>query len=338
MTDENPAFNALWHTFLTGAITWSEHALFLRARSGFIPAQIDADHIDCLQSFKPFADELVRGGLRVIVSVEKKYPTVLLLPPPQRDETRALFALALESVEDDGLVVVSMQNDAGAKSGESDLRKLAPEVQSLSKNKCRVFWAKKRNIDQELMQNWLALDRPHLIESTGLISRPGVFAWDRIDIASKLLSEHLPVDLSGYGADLGAGNGYLTHFVLSQWESVKSMDIYEAEARSLECARLNLAPFETRVGLRYLWRDVTAGIEGPYDFIISNPPFHLGREEARALGQSFIEVAAKSIKPNARFYMVANRHLPYEASLEKHFSKFSVLAMHDGFKVFEAIK
>ena len=139
MTDETPALNALWHPFLSGAIEWNEHALFLRARSGFIPHQIDADHIDCLQSFKPFADELERAGLRVIVSVEKKYPTVLLLPPPQRDETRALFALALESVEDDGLVVVSMQNNAGAKSGEADLRKLAPELQSLSKNKCRVF-------------------------------------------------------------------------------------------------------------------------------------------------------------------------------------------------------
>ena len=338
MTDENPAFTALWHPFLTGAIEWNEHALFLRARSGFIPAEINADHIDCLQSFKPFADELERAGRPVIVSIKKRYPTVLLLPPPQRDETRALFSLALESVEDDGLVVVSMQNDAGAKSGESDLRKLAPEVHSLSKNKCRVFWARKRNVDLELMQSWLAFDQPRLIESTGLISRPGVFAWDRIDIASKLLSDQLPVDLSGQGADLGAGTGYLTHFVLSQSAGIKSMDIYEAEARSLECARLNLARFESQVGLTYFWHDVTAGIQGPYDFIISNPPFHLGREEARALGQAFIEVAAKSIKPKGRFYMVANRHLPYEASLEMYFSEFSVLALQDGFKVFQAIK
>lgn len=188
------------------------------------------------------------------------------------------------------------------------------------------------------MQGWLAFDQPRLIESTGMISRPGVFAWDRIDVASKLLSDQLPVDLSGQGADLGAGTGYLAHFVLSRSASVKSMDIYEAEARSLECAKLNLAPFETKAGLTYFWHDVTAGIRGPYDFIISNPPFHMGREEARALGQAFIEVAAKSMKPKGRFYMVANRHLPYEASLEKHFSEFSVLALQDGFKVFQAIK
>lgn len=338
MTDINAAINALWLPFQTGAIAWSTSYLFLRARTGNFPEQVKPAQLECIQTFKPFSDQLERAGWHVGVDIEKKYPVVLLLPPPQRDETRALFALALESVEDDGVVVVSMQNNAGAKSGEADLRKLAPDLQSLSKSKCRVFWTRKRNIDQELMQSWLAFDQPRLIEATGLISRPGVFAWDRIDIASKLLSEYLPADLSGLGADLGAGTGFLAHFVLSHSESVKSMDVFEAEARSLECAKLNLAPFETRVGLRYFWHDVTNGIQGPYDFIISNPPFHLGREEARALGQSFIEVAAKAMKPGGGFYMVANRHLPYESILEKYYSKVSVLALQDGFKVFQAIK
>jgi 16S rRNA (guanine1207-N2)-methyltransferase len=56
------------------------------------------------------------------------------------------------------------------------------------------------------------------------------------------------------------------------------------------------------------------------------------------LGQAFIESAAKSLKPDGRFYMVANRHLPYEASLRKYFSQVAVLAMQDGYKVFEAKK
>jgi 16S rRNA (guanine1207-N2)-methyltransferase len=44
------------------------------------------------------------------------------------------------------------------------------------------------------------------------------------------------------------------------------------------------------------------------------------------------------MKPGGRFYMVANRHLPYESILEKYYSKVSVLALQDGFKVFQAIK
>ena len=320
MTDENPAFTALWHPFLTGAMAWREHALFLRARFGSIPAGIKAEHIDCLQSFKPFADELERAAWPIIRNVRRHYPIVMLLPPPQRDESRALFAQALRYVSEDGAVVVSMQNSAGAKSGENDLRLLAPNLQSISKNKCRVFWVNKKNINEALMQEWLKLDAPRRVDETGFISRPGIFAWDRIDTASQLLTDHLPKDLAGHGADLGAGFGYLTHFVLSRCENIEAVDIYEAEARALECAKSNLVPFETRARLQYFWQDVTRGIQGPYDFVISNPPFHLGREEMQTLGQAFIEVAAKSLKPNGRLYMVANRHLPYEASLENNFS------------------
>ena len=338
MTDENPALTSLWHPFLTGAIAWRERYLFLRARSGSLPVEINVEQIDCQQSFKPFADELERAGWPIIQNTGKTYPVVLVLPPPQRDETRALFAQALQRVSEDGLVVVSMQNSAGAKSGENDLRQLAPNLQSTSKNKCRVFWVNKKNINVTLLHDWLKLDAPRMIEATGFVSRPGIFAWDRIDAASQLLTEHLPKDLAGHGADLGAGWGYLTHTVLSQCENVKAMDVYEAEARALECAKSNLAPFEKSIEIYYCWHDVAQGVQGPYDFVISNPPFHQGGVEVQAVGQAFIEAAAKSLKPNGRFYMVANRHLPYEATLQKHFSRITVLANKDGYKVFEATK
>ena len=37
-------------------------------------------------------------------------------------------------------MVVSQSNDEGARSTENDLAKLAGDVESMSKNKCRVFW------------------------------------------------------------------------------------------------------------------------------------------------------------------------------------------------------
>ncbi len=338
MTDNNAAFSALWHPFLTGVIPWSQSYLFLRARVGSVPDQIKKNQIDCLQSFKPFVDQLAVADWSVNNDTHKTYPVVLLLPPPQRDEARALFARALQSASDDGLVVVSMQNNAGAKSGEDDLRQLAPNLQSLSKNKCRVFWANKKNINETLLHAWLKFDEPRMIESTGLISRPGIFAWDRIDLASRLLAEQLPNDLSGHGADLGAGLGYLTQSVLLRCNKIDAVDVYEAEARALECARLNLSRFEDATRLKYHWHDVARGIQGPYDFVISNPPFHQGREEVQVLGQAFIEVASRALKPKGRFYMVANRHLPYEAVLRDQFSQMNLLVMQDGFKVFEAIK
>jgi len=338
MTNGNAAFTALWQPFLTGALTWSESCLFLRARFGPIPAGIITEQMDCQQSFKPYADEIERAGWHLLGNIGKTYPIVLVLPPPQRDETRALFVRSLQHVSDNGFVVVSMENSEGAKSGEKDLRELAPNVQSVSKNKCRIFWAGKKDLNETLLQSWAKLDAPRMLETIGFISRPGLFAWNRIDDASRLLTAHLPQDLSGRGADLGAGFGFLTHTVLMKCENIEAMDVFEAEARALECARLNLARFEKTTRLEYHWHDVAKGIQGPYDFVISNPPFHQGHDEIQTLGQAFIESAARSLKPGGRFYMVANRHLPYEASLKNNFSKFNVLAMENGFKVFEASK
>lgn len=338
MIDNNAALTALWHPFQSGALDWKEPCLFLRARAGMLPQEMHKAELDCQQSFKPFADQLKQAGYQLAGPVKKTYPLVLVLPPPQRDETRALFARALQSADEDGIVVASMQNNAGAKSGEADLRQLVPNVQSLSKHKCRIFWAKKRDIDETVLNDWLNFDEPRLLEATGFFSRPGIFAWNRIDVASKLLGVLLPGDLSGRGADLGAGLGYLTSVVLTQCPQVDAMDVYEAEERALQCAKLNLSRFEDRVRLNYHWHDVAAGIQGPYDFVISNPPFHEGGEEVQALGQAFIEAAAKSLKSNGRFFMVANRHLPYETVLRNRFSQVDLLATQDGFKVFEARK
>ena len=164
-------------------------------------------------------------------------------------------------------------------------------------------------------------------------------AWDRIDPASALLAEHLPADLAGRAADLGAGYGYLSRELLERCPKITALDLYEAEQRALALAELNLAPPPRALPLRFLWRDVTAGIEPGYDVIISNPPFHTpSRADRPDIGQRFIAVAAQALRPGGRLYVVANRHLPYEHTLNDSFGAVRVVAERDGFKLVEAVK
>ncbi|WP_163545134.1 methyltransferase, partial [Klebsiella pneumoniae] len=51
------------------------------------------------------------------------------------------------------------------------------------------------------------------------------------------------------------------------------------------------------------------------DFVVMNPPFHDGGAEDKALGQAFVRRAADLLKPRGTCWLVANRHLPYEAVL-----------------------
>ena len=317
--------------------------LFLRARAGVRLREMAQPGWLCEQGFLPFADELGRNGLRVgEAAVEEKFPLVLLLPPRQRDEARALFARALTHVAPGGTLLAAMPNAEGAKSGEADLAKLAGAVQHLSKHKCRVFWCtpSPERIDQSLLAEWLALDAPRAI-ADGYASRPGLFAWDRVDRASALLAEHLPADLHGRVADLGAGYGYLSTQVIARCPRVAALDLYEAEARALEPARANLARAVRESGhavaVEVHWHDVTRGLARRYDAIVSNPPFHQGRADLPELGRAFIVSAAEALLPDGRLLIVANRHLPYEAVLASRFHDVRTLAVREGFKVIEAV-
>lgn len=244
----DPALETLLLPFTQGALQWpaSGGALFLHARVG--PALFDAPRpgLVCQQGFKPEADALQRAGLTTSVDVDPaaRFPLVLVLPPRQRDAARALFAQAVAHTAPGGIVVVSMANAEGAKSGQSDLARLAGPLQVLSRNHCRVFWTGPLNgaHDAALAQEWLTADAPRAIGDGGHLSRPGVFAWNRIDPASALLAAHLPSDLAGHGADLGVGYGYLASEILTRCPAVTALDVYEADARALALARTNLAP------------------------------------------------------------------------------------------------
>lgn len=333
---------ALMLPLLDGSIAVPPAAdvLFLRARSGWPLRQLPALRWHCRQTFKPLADALRRDGYAVDDDDHARYPLVLVLPPRQRDEARATFAHALTRVAPGGTLLACMANAEGARSGEVDLARLVGQVHSLSKHKCRAFWIAidDARIDTALLADWAVLDAPRRILDGRFVSRPGVFAWDRIDPASALLAAHLPAGLQGHGADLGAGFGYLAAQVLERCVGVRALDVYEAEARALALARTNLAPYAARATLDFRWHDVATGLGARYDFIVSNPPFHLGASTRVDLGRAFIASAAAALQPGGQLWLVANRHLPYEAALGDRFGTVQLLAQQQGFKVVCATK
>jgi len=344
---QDAPLDTLFLPFAQGLLRWpAGPVLFLRARDGWPLRQHSAAAaLTCEQSFRPFAEALQRSGWTVreeavVEAADTRYPLVLVLPPRQRDEARALFARALALAAPGGIVVACQANNEGARSGEADLQLLAGLGGKLTKHHCRVYWTRPLDgsHDAALQRRWQALDAPRPILDGRFVSRPGIFAWDRIDPASALLAEQLPASLSGHGADLGAGFGYLSSEVLARCPEVTALDLYEAEARALALARRNLQGAGA-AKLGYHWHDVTAGIDGRFDFVVSNPPFHTpSRADRPDIGRRFIAVAAQALRPGGRLLLVANRHLPYEQILNDSFGEVRVAAERDGFKVIAATR
>ena len=170
--------------------------------------------------------------------------------------------------------------------------------------------------------------------ATGLWSQPGLFSWDRIDPGSAQLVAALGT-LSGKGADLGCGVGYLSLKIL-QSAAVTRLDLVDIDRRAIEAAGRNVA--DPRAHLH--WADAADGDPGltGLDFVVMNPPFHDGGAEDRALGQAFIATAAAMLRSGGVLWLVANRHLPYEAPLAAAFKAVTPRAEGGGYKVYEARK
>src|SRR5690625_1731113 len=292
LAGRDDALRALFVPFERGDLAWPADArvLFLGAREGGPLRRRASSAWLSQQSFKPFADALQRAGLTPgEPGVGEKFACVLLLPPRQRDERRAMLARALAHLAPGGVVVASVANHDGARSAQADMAQLTGSPAVLSKHKCRVFWTTPGPgaVDDALRRSWREHDtlRPTV---DGLVGRPGLFAWDRIDAASRLLADCLPDDLHGRVADLGAGAGFLSVALLRRCPRVTAVDLYEADARALPAARANLdtacRDAAREVTVDVLWHDVAAGLPRQYDAIISNPPFHQGHADLPQLG------------------------------------------------------
>jgi len=332
---DDPALQSLLIPLHDGLVPGTE-SVFLNARApvGSWPCPQPPS---CVQTFKPWADALQAHGDAVVPGLKSmpRVPLVLLLPPRQRAWSRALLAQAVSILTPGGTLLLSAANDEGAKSHEADLAKIANATPGvLSKHKCRVAWARIDDPDAGLVRAWARAGEPH-VRSDGLWSQAGVFSADAVDPATQLLLQHLPGALSGRVADLGAGAGVIARYVASHCPKVQSLDLYEADARALAMARRNLegmAPACT-----FHWHDVAAGIDGRFDAILMNPPFHAtGKAGLPQLGRRFIDVAADALAPNGALWLVANTHLPYEDVLVNRFGEVRTIAQARGYKVIRA--
>jgi len=310
----NPALETLMLAFAAhDGLPIPRRALFLGAEPH--PALRDWPDLRGWQPFKPRADAWDAAGMaRTDGLPDGTWPAVLVLPGKSRDETWSWFALARDRLEPGGSIIAAMPNTAGASRFEKELAKATGHVTSVQKHKCRAFHATDDGRwNEDVFHHWRALGGLREIPGTRFLTQAGIFSCDHIDPGSRLLADHLPGSIRGVVADLGAGWGYLSDTVLRRCPHIERLDLFEADARALVCARHNLAGHGREI--RFHWHDVTAGLSETYDVIVMNPPFHTGQTADIGLGRAFLTSAAAALRRGGQLLLVANRQLPYEAAL-----------------------
>ena len=314
--------------------------LFLNARPQRELAAL-AGRMTCIQEFRPDYLACRSAGMSVLPSLSRiapgrRFDAVLVLTGKHRRLNEAMLAEACQRARPGTPVIVSGEKDLGI----APLRKRASDhatvIASHAKHHATAFSLAAVPTFPAEWRDIATCPAP------GFTAEAGLFSADHPDPASVMLAGIVDAladgALAGHVADFGCGWGYLSGRMAGRHVPARLV-LADASERALFHARANLAPrLSAATVCETMWCDIThEPPKGPFHVILMNPPFHRARKGDPDIGIAFIAAARKALAPRGRLLMVANRHLPYEASLELGFAKVSVLAGDNRFKVIEAI-
>lgn len=276
---------------------------------------------------------LVPGSADIAGLPDASADSATILAPPGTLERDYVLAHALRALKPGAPMTAFAPKDKGGSRLKKALEGFGCAVVEDARKHHR-FCSVQRPAEPVGLAAAMDAGAPRIVPSLGLWSQPGVFSWDRPDPGSVRLLEVLPA-LHGAGADLGCGIGLLARAVLTS-PKVTALTCADVDGRAVACCEHNLDDARVKV----VWADLRRPLEGlaDLDFVVMNPPFHDGGAEDKALGVAFIEAAARMLGKRGVCWLVANRHLPYEAALAKAFGTVTVRGDGGGYKIFEARK
>lgn len=164
-----------------------------------------------------------------------------------------------------------------------------------------------------------------------LASLPGVFGHGNLDQGTALLLRNLPSQPTGRVLDFGCGDGVIGTFLAKRNPEIElhMVDInamaIAASAKSLELHNLKGNVYGS---------DGLNQVDGKFDLIVSNPPFHHGLDQTFNTAQQFIRDAAAKLAPGGQLIIVANHHLPYGDDLHHVFGRVNIVDQDSKFKIY----
>ena len=168
------------------------------------------------------------------------------------------------------------------------------------------------------------------------VSKPGVFGWNKVDRGSALLADYVNNLLAkkkslGPVLDLGCGYGYLL-LATSKLPFSKRHGT-DNNAAAVDAAKASFARAELNVEVTL--DDCAAQLQGGYDWILCNPPFHQGFATSSALAEKFLSQIKTLLSPQGKALVVVNQFIPVERIAQGKFKQVETVLNEHGFKVLQ---
>ena len=172
------------------------------------------------------------------------------------------------------------------------------------------------------------------------ITLPGTFSHGRLDKGTQALAALLTANPPrGRVLDLGAGGGALG-LVAAASEAVTRVVLCEHAASAVASiqATLRANGLADDARIEASLTSVNDAPDGPFDLVVANPPFHVGRHQDRTWADGFARAAGQRLASDGQLLMVANRHLGYAEDLRETFSAVDVAWEDSRYRIWRCAK
>ncbi|MCO4321538.1 class I SAM-dependent methyltransferase [Aliidiomarina quisquiliarum] len=159
---------------------------------------------------------------------------------------------------------------------------------------------------------------------------PGVFGENRLDAGTALLLEHMPANIAGTVLDFGCGSGVISAWLCANRPITQLLAI-DLSTLATTAASLTLASCSTAHEVRL--SDGFQQVTERFDWIITNPPFHQGKQTDYRITTRFIQSLKQHLNPGGRVVMVANNFLPWPSLLQNEFKQVNTIAQNNRYTV-----
>lgn len=272
-----------------------------------------------------------QSAVNFSVEFQEKADLIVYYWTKNKQEVQFQLMQLLANAQDNQAMLIIGENRCGVRSVEKMLAPFGDIAKIDSARRCGLYhFSLKKRPHFALGDFWKTYQHPALHDLT-VYSLPGVFSANELDVGTALLLSTLDNHIRGNVLDLGCGAGVIGSMIkkMNPKATVTMTDIH---AMALESARKTLA--ENHLEGKVFASDVFSNIEGKFDLIISNPPFHDGIDTAYRAVKELITQAKWHLNQGGELRIVANAFLPYPDLLQQHFGEFDVLAQTSKFKVY----
>ena len=286
-------------------------------------------------------------GISVLPGRAGKFDTAIMKLPKGRKLAQRWLVEAFYALGPSGILYLSGANNLGVRTAIKDAETLFGPGSTLghkkgnrivrfvkaSHHKPEVAWFSEPGISPG---TWNRIQAETPQGTFQLQTLPGIFSYDRLDVGTRFLLDHMHITSGERALDLGCGYGIIG--LAAAAAGAGRIHLVDVSNLAVAAARVNLENHSLDSALVLPSDALSAVGDKHFDVIYSNPPFHSGREVNYQITENFIRGSWEVLETGGRLVLVANQFIRYDRPLNEIYHRVECLAEDERYKVWQAVK